>query len=201
MTRDRMLTAAMVLLAAIGIGLVAAGSGARPEAGSAAEPAADPHAAAGITGGPEVSAAFSERVSELERRVDAAPADRALRLELARLLHDGHRTREAIPHYWRAIELDRTDPTPHYDLASALGELGQWAQAREVLRARIQVAPNDATALYDLGVVEIELGEEEAAVAWWRQVVSLPDVEPTLRTRIDEALARVGAGPDPEPPR
>jgi Flp pilus assembly protein TadD len=201
MNRDRWITLTVLLLASAGIGLIL-GNGARTRpAAPAVDAAAEAHAAAGVTTGPEVSAAFSGRVVELEQKVQAAPDDRAAVLELARLLHDGHRTREALPHYRRAIALDPTDPVPHYDLAAAHGELGEWAEARGVLLARVEAVPTDATALYDLGVVEISLDDQEAAVAWWRQARGAAGSDAALRTRIDEALARVGAGPEPQPPR
>jgi tetratricopeptide (TPR) repeat protein len=202
MSRDRVFASAIAALAAAGVVLVAVGSGTggatpRPSPDGAAEA----HAAAGVTTGPEVAAAFDDRVAELERRVEAAPDDRAAVLELARLLHDGHRTREAIPRYWRAIELDRADPVPYYDLSAALGELGQWGQAREILLARLEVAPDDATALYDLGVVEINAGDEAAAISWWERAREAAAGDAGLGARIDDALTRVRRAPEPGPPR
>ena len=194
--RARVLTPAIVVLAAAGILVVARGEGRTP-ATPAAAPAGDPaaaHAAAGVVAGPEVQAAFEARLRNLQAQVDAAPRDRARVLELARLLHDGHRTREAVPLYQRAIEIDPSEPGALFDLASAYGELGEWGRARDVLRARVEAAPADAVALYDLGVVEANLGDDAAAAELLRRALSVVGTDTELRARIEDVLSRLAPG-------
>lgn len=198
----RGLTAAVIALALAGAAtLVLRPRSEAPPSSSPADAAASAHAAGGIVTGPEVQAAFDGRVRDLEARLKAAPDDRGLVLELARLLHDGHRTREAIAHYRRAVALEPADPIAQYDLAAAHGEVGEWTEAREVLRARVAAAPGDAVALYDLGVTEVNLGDGEAAVRSWERARAAAGADAALGARIDEAIARVGAAPRTPPPR
>jgi Flp pilus assembly protein TadD len=200
--RGRVLGLAVIVLALAGVVVILAGDDLRsaPSPAAATDPAAA-HAAAGVVTGPQVGAAFDQRVRDLRWRVAAEPNDRILVLELARLLHDGHRTREAVPMYRRAVVLDPSDPVAQYDLAAAHGELGEWELAREVLRKRVEAAPTDAIALYDLGVVEANLDDPAEARVWLERARSAAGADADLRARIEDALARLGAGPDPGPPR
>jgi tetratricopeptide (TPR) repeat protein len=191
--------AGLAAIAFAGVALLLRSSGGG-EAATQPAPPADPHGAEGIAGGPEVAAAFSERLAALEARRKAAPDDRAVVLELARLLHDGHRTAEAIPLYERAIELDSADAQTYYDLASAHAALADWGAARAVLRRRLEDAPSDAVAMYDLGAVEANAGDALAASTWWgRARDAARDAE--LRAQIDASLARLGTVPDLPRPR
>ena len=141
-----------------------------------------------------MAARFAERVAALEARVAAAPGDRDALLELARLLHDGHRVRDALPRYRRAIALDPDDPGPYYDLASAHASLGALDDARAVLQERLARVPDDGVALYDLGVVEAQAGDAAAAARRWQRAREVT-TDPDLRRRVEVALARLAAGP------
>lgn len=136
-------------------------------------------------------AAFRDRVQRLESALRASPDDRDLHLELAHLLHDGHRVDEALPHYRRALELDPADPSAAYDLAGAYGTLGRWAEAEAVLRARIERAPGDATALYDLGAVRANRGDPVGARRWWARARAATE-DPEIRGRIHASEQKLG---------
>jgi len=135
---------------------------------------------------------FQRRVESLEARLAAAPSDRDALLELARLLHDGHRTAAAVPLYRRALALTPDDAAVVYDLASAHGELGEWDAAADVLTARLADQPGDAVALYDLGAVRANQGRAEEAR---RHLEAAREVatDGALLARISEALARLKA--------
>jgi Flp pilus assembly protein TadD len=135
-------------------------------------------------------------VHALTRRVGGAPDDRDLRLELARLLHDGHRPGEAVAHYRAAVELDPDEAQAYYDLAAVLVELEEWDQAEAVLLRRRERAPDDAVALYDLGAIRANRGDEIGAVRWWEQAEATA-ADPDLRRRIREAITRVRGGEVP----
>lgn len=137
--------------------------------------------------------AYERRVESLEHEVDADPENRARVLELARLLHDGHRVAESIPRYRQAVELDPDEASAVYDLSSAYLALGRTEEARSVLEDRLDRFPDDAVTLYNLGVIELSSGDPSAARVWWtRARETNPD--PSLRARIDEALAELASG-------
>lgn len=164
------------------------GNGPRQEA-----PADAAHAAAGVeTGGAagDVAARFQQQVEVLEEQLAAAPSDRGLVLRLAQLLHDGHRVADALPLYRRAMELDRSDPQPYYDLASAQAGLGDWDAAAAVLEERLDQDPGDAVALYDLGAVRANQGRPVEAARLLEEAREAT-TDGALRARISEALARL----------
>lgn len=150
----------------------------------------------GPAGGGDVAALFRERVAALEARLGDAPDDRDALLELARLLHDGHRVPDAIPYYRRARALNRKDAQVTYDLASAHAEVGEWEQAAAVLLDRLDDDPGDAVALYNLGAVRANQGRTADAVNRLTQAQGATS-DGALLARISQALARLKGGQVP----
>ena len=64
--------------------------------------------------------------------------DKALGLAIARQ----GRSREALPHYQRALKLNPRSSTAHLNLGLALEQLGQQAEARKQYEAVLKSAPN-----------------------------------------------------------
>lgn len=153
----------------------------------ASAPAAAP---AGPVGG--VATLFEERVASLETRLAQRPEDKGLILELARLLHDGHRVEAAVPLYRRALELDRTDAQVFYDLAAAYGAVGAWEDAAGALMDRLDDDPGDAVALYNLGAVRANQGRREDAALLLDQARKATS-DGALLARIAQALSRLKA--------
>ncbi len=167
----------------------AAGMAAGAPGDSAAAAAA--HAAAGVTaGGGDASKVFAERRHELGARLAEDPERRDLVLQMARLLHDGHRPREAVPFYRKAIELDGTDAQAYYDLASVHAELGEWDLAADALQSRLDRDGGDAVALYDLGAVRANQGRSDEARALFERARAATS-DGALLARIAQALARL----------
>jgi len=160
-----------------------------------AEAAARAHAAAGIVAGSTeaATAAYEERLHALRLRVAADPERREGVVQLARLLHDGHRTRDAVTYYRRAIELDPREAQPYYDLASAHGELGEWDLAAGVLMDRLDRDPGDAVARYDLAAVRANQGHTEDARRLFEEARATT-TDGALLARISEALSRLKEG-------
>jgi len=153
--------------------------------------AAAAHAAAGIApharGAAEV---LAQRREELEAQLAEEPERRELLIRMARLLQDGHRARESIPFYRRALELDDTDAQTYYDLAAVHGELGEWDRAADVLLSRLDQDGGDAIALYDLAAVRGNQSRYEDARALFEQARSAT-TDGELLARIAQALARL----------
>lgn len=188
--------APLMLVTAVGLTVLGFVARRRPVSGSPASPsdAVAAHAAAGVrtVAAGDLATSFTQRVRALEDHLESAPDNRAVHLELARLLHDGHRTREAIPHYVRAVALDPDEPQAYFDLAAAHGELGEWERAGSVLEERLARAPDDAVAMYDLGAVLANRGDARGAREWWARARVATD-DDALRKQIDEASDRLGA--------
>jgi len=142
------------------------------------------HAAIGV------AEAFGKRVEAMEARVAQDPENRQLRLEFARLLHDGHRAATAVPHYRKAIELDPSQAQTYYDLAAALSGEGEWEAAVSTLEERLALDPKDAVALYNVGAIRAGQGRSEEALRYWRLARSITS-DPDLLATIDAGFARV----------
>ena len=138
----------------------------------------------------DAATVFRSRVESLEARLAEAPSDRSAQLELARLLHDGHRTADAVPLYRSALALAPGDAEVVYDLASALGELGEWDAAADVLKSRLENHPSDAVAMYDLGAVRANQGRAEEARRHL-EAAREAATDGALLARISAALARL----------
>ncbi len=189
--------APLMLLTAVALTVLGFVARRLPGSGSPASPSdavAAAHTAAGVrtVAAGDLAASFTQRVRALEDHLESAPDNRAVHLELARLLHDGHRTREAIPHYVRAVALDPDEPQAYFDLAAAHGELGEWDRAGSVLEERLARAPDDAVAMYDLGAVLANRGDARGAREWWARARVATD-DDGLREQIDAASDRLGA--------
>lgn len=152
------------------------------------------HAAAGVSTSSlaSVQSSFHQRIEEAKARLDEAPDDRERVLEVARLLHDGHRPDEAVEYYRRAVDLDPTDGQAYYDLAQSHVDRGAWGDASAVLRSRLRVDPNDAVALYDLGAVLANAGDLAGARAAWTELVSAGG-DAALRQRAQDGIRQIGA--------
>ncbi len=173
---------------------VAPGDSARVGASpsGAADAAAEAHAAAGIVTGstPATTAAYEERLHAARMRVSADPEMREGVVELARLLHDGHRTRDAVAYYRKAISLDPSEAQAYYDLASAHGELGEWDLAAGVLVDRLDQDGGDVVARYDLAAVRANQGRSEEAVRLFEEARETT-TDGAMLARISDALARL----------
>jgi Flp pilus assembly protein TadD len=152
------------------------------------------HEAAGVQVDPDpdqLRASFEERVRMLESQLRDRPDDQDLLLTLARLLHDGHRSDEAVRRYRQAIAMDPGDPQPYYDLAAIHAESRDWPSAAAALQGLLDLAPDDAIALYDMGAIRAN----EGRIADARQSFEAARAVTTdgaLLARIAEALARLG---------
>jgi tetratricopeptide (TPR) repeat protein len=83
---------------------------------------------------------------------------------------------EAIKHYRRALELNRTYPMAHFNLGNALSRIGKIEEATEQYRRAIQLTPNFSTAQYNFGRALAALGRYEEAMEHFRHAVELnPD--------------------------
>lgn len=135
---------------------------------------------------------FRRKADELEARLARAPSDRDAVLELARLLHDGHRAADAIPLYRRALALAPGDAHVAYDLASAHGELGEWEEAAAVLGERLDDHPGEAVTLFDLGAVRANQERVQEA-RLYLEAAREATTDGALLARISQALARLKA--------
>ncbi|MCB1759402.1 MAG: c-type cytochrome biogenesis protein CcmI [Gammaproteobacteria bacterium] len=86
--------------------------------------------------------------------------------------------------------------------AAAMQQRGNLSgKPAELVRKAVQLAPNNATALWLAGMVEEQLGDPALAVSYWERLVPQLQGDPQSSTRvatlIERAKAKLGAGPEP----
>lgn len=133
------------------------------------------HAAAGVQlGAPAesvgpVSAEYHTRTERLRARLAAVPDDVAALDSLATLLYDAHRREEAATYYARLLELDPARRQVWLDLAHCYGSLVRWSDVHDLMTRMLVQFPDDASALYNLGVAAINQGNVQTAREWWER--------------------------------
>lgn len=189
--RQLPLPLALALLAAV---LAAAILITRTRTSAGTDPAS-PHAqTAGFEPSAEnVSAEITSRLHSATMRVESNPADTAALLELARLLHDAHRPQEAAISYAKYLEANPGNREAWFDLADSYGRAGDWPAALRVMQSVLEREPDDPAALYNLGVIELQLGNAPAARAWWEKA-GAQERDPGTAQRAREALAGLDKG-------
>ena len=166
------LVVAFLLVRAIDSGArdVTAGSPHTPVAGF--EPSAD-----------NVTSDLMGRLHVLRNRVEADAADTTALLELARVLHDAHEPAEAALYYRRYLDANPANTEAWFDLADSHGRAGDWVAARAVIETLLERLPEDGAALYNMGVIEIQLGNTSAARGWLERAAGRADPETAGRAR------------------
>jgi Flp pilus assembly protein TadD len=125
--------------------------------------------------------------------VTTDPADTAALLELARLLHDAHKPGEAVPFYRRYLEANPGNREVWFDLADSEGRAGDWAQARTTMQTLLEQAPADPAIEYNLGVIELQAGNADAARGWLEKAAArTADAQVAERARA--ALSQLETG-------
>jgi len=194
MSRRVSLPAAVFALAVVLAGAIVAVRILRAE-GPVAAPVA-PHAqVAGFEpSAANVSADLTNRLHTLRNRAAVAPADTAALLELARLLHDAHQPGEAVQYYRRYLEANPANREVWFDLADSQGRAGDWVQARATMQTLLDRAPGDPAIQYDMGVIEAQIGNADAARAWLEKAAA-QTADTAVAERARATLARMEKRP------
>jgi Flp pilus assembly protein TadD len=193
MSRRVSLPVAAVALAVVLVAAIAVARVVRPGS-SAAAPAA-PHAqVAGFEpSAANVSSDLTNRLHALRSKVTSDPADTAALLELARLLHDAHQPGEAVAFYRRYLEANPDNREVWFDLADSEGRAGDWTQARTTMQTLLDQVPGDAAIEYNMGVIELQLGNADAARGWLEKA-SAQTTDAPVAERARAALAQMEQG-------
>jgi len=146
---------------------------------------------------------YRERQPRSESDVDQAvrhylaaaklkPDEPHLRRDLATLLLEAGRQREALPHLEAYLAARPDDLAVRRALAGALYRTGRVAQAVAHLRVVVQRRPDDRRALSALGVALLRLDRPAEAASWLRRALELAPDRRDVRRRLALALRRSG---------
>jgi LSD1 subclass zinc finger protein len=140
----------------------------------------------GVTSGPTPGAASfgqgSVDLAPLEQAVRDNPNDPTALLQLANGLHDAHQWNGAISTYREYLARVPANPDARVDLGICYFELGQQDPARqgedfqkaiEEMETALKKSPKHQPAMFNLGVVNLQMGNLEASRQWFNRAVEV----------------------------
>ena len=132
---------------------------------------------------------YRESAAEYERLVDKRPRDPDLRLAAANAIERAGRSRDAIPHYLLALRLNPELPRDRFetdsgivfrDGARLLLESGRTEAGTRWLEKTVALAPHDAEAATNLGMLYANANELARARTTFERVISTGSDYPTV---------------------
>ena len=124
--------------------------------------------------------AFGEALEHFERAVADRPEDPRTRHELAMVLVELERPRDALRHLEAAVRLDGTDWGYRTDFANVLADLGLWDRAVGEYRDAARIQPEDPGSLARLGRALSESGDPLSAVEVLIRATKMGPEDPDL---------------------
>lgn len=117
------------------------------------------------------------------KAVDHAPDWLEPHFNLGLLFLQGNRARRAVKMFTKALELDPKDSGVRYILAQTLLSQGKKAEYEETLRRVVTDNPSHAAACNDLGIIEVQHGNYQAAIELFEK--SADASEPVTGARVN----------------
>ena len=96
---------------------------------------------------------------------------------------------EAIARAQRVIQMNSHHALAHNLIGSASARLGQRDRARQAFRASLEASPQEASTYANLGLLEMESGNQDAAVAYFAESLTLDPHNEVARDNLSAALA------------
>jgi cytochrome c-type biogenesis protein CcmH/NrfG len=158
--------------------------------GHAPTPGPNPHSRPSLEQMRQMS---DKQAAPLLEKLKANPNDSALLVQVGGLYHTTHRFKEAAGYYQRALDTDPKNVATRTKLASSLYRNGDIDGAIAQLNQALQYQPNDANALFDLGMIKLQ-GQSDgkgAIAAWQRLLKSNPDLSPDRKATVLKLMADV----------
>ncbi len=143
-----------------------------------------------VPGANNVSHTFRVRTETLRRQIEEMPSDTTAILELAHLLDDAHQTEEAVQYYNKYLNVSRMNPQVWLDLTNCYARLEQWDKAIATSKALLEVFPKHPAAMYNLGAIFANQGDDDEALRWWLQVQAQQE-DPDLALKAQHSLLQL----------
>ncbi len=142
------------------------------------------------SGGREVALANIQR---LQDRVDSAPDDTALWVELARTQLQAGLYGDAAGSYNKAIELTGS-PMLRIEMGEAIVQGAEGLVTRgalEQFRTALESVPNEPRAHYYIGLAATQEGDVDSAVDTWRHLLAISPSDAPFRSQIVSSIRGV----------
>jgi len=117
-----------------------------------------------------------EKMTELQKIVDANPNDLTSLLDLAHLLNDSGFKEKAIERYEQYIKKNPKVADVWVDMGVCFYELGKNEEAISKMEMALTLEPKHQIAHLNLGIVNLSAGNKEKAQTWWKKAL---EIDPT----------------------
>ena len=135
---------------------------------------------------------FHEAEKDLRTAVTISPRLAEAQLELAEELRVAKRPEEAMPHYDKCLGHAKFAIPAKIGRCISLKMLGQTDLAREQLGQIVAEHPDQAYAVYELGLLELEAGDAKSAVDHFQHVKEINPTNLEARHGLAQALQMCG---------
>ena len=141
--------------------------------------------------------AITQRLADLQRRVESAPDDARTHTELAKVLIALNRASEALPHLERAIALDDAGSAEaRYLTGMTEVQSANPEAAREAFEAAVRRQPRHFAALNALGMLALRANNLDEALARFQQAVAAYPENASTQANLGLAYLRLGRPAD-----
>lgn len=139
---------------------------------------------------PPANSQILSEIQSLENALRSNPNDKETLLRLANLLHDANFHTQAIERYQQYLQLEPKDPDARVDLGVtyfnfALSDSMHYLQflnrARQEMETAISISPNHQLGLFNLGIVNLHLGDMSKATEWFQKCAAVDSTTETGR--------------------
>ncbi len=113
------------------------------------------------------------QINALEQKVAANPEDHKSILDLAHLLNDSNLNSKAIEKYNVYLEKHPGDADVWVDMGVCYYELKDSKNAIESMTKAIELVPDHQIAHFNLGIVNLSIGNRDKAVDWWNKAIKI----------------------------
>ncbi|HUO24653.1 MAG TPA: hypothetical protein VMU61_03240 [Candidatus Aquilonibacter sp.] len=137
-------------------------------------------------------ALHADNLPDLKRAAALDSFDAPLQMRLARReMEEGH-TQPAEAAWRKAIQANPADPAPREALLKFLIEQKRLDEALNLSEASLTFAPNDPNLLVDHGMLSLEKGQADTAVADWNRALAIDPAQLTVHLDLAYELDREG---------
>jgi len=145
--------------------------------------------------------AITQRLADLQRRLQSAPDDAKTHTELAKVLIALGRAQEAAPHLQRAITLDDVGSAEaRYLQGMTAVQSDDPETARDAFEAALHRQPRHFAALNALGMLALRANNLDRALSYFRQAVDAYPENASTQANLGLAYLRLGRPAEAIPP-
>lgn len=126
---------------------------------------------------------MADRLTALEQMILKDPQNAQIRAQLGNFYYDTGQYEKAVDAYQESLKLQPNDPSVETDTATCYHYLGQNAKALEILDKVLSYSPNFPQAMFNKGVVLIEVNNNiQDGIAIWEKLLR---IDPDFAQKVD----------------